>query len=89
MPCDNATARQTAYAEWRQLACQDATEKRWIAQRIIERTTSDEFKNALMGDFDDFAPLLASQLDNPNDCPGLAGLDDSSKNRLRNAAKNE
>jgi hypothetical protein len=72
-------AQKNAYRIWVRLACQDNTEKHWIAQNIVSRRYDYHFP--------DFAPLLAAKLQTPDKCPGLASLDDELKRILLDAAK--
>ncbi|MDD5319673.1 MAG: hypothetical protein PHD43_03470 [Methylococcales bacterium] len=76
-PCkkiDDPEALKTAYEARVRLACKDSTEKHWVAVRMIERAFDYRFWN--------FAPLLAAKLQTPDECPGLAGLDDKLKKIL-------
>ena len=73
-------AQKIAYGVWVRLACKDDTEKHWIAKSMAARGYR------LFG-FTDFAPLLAAKLQTPDECPGLAGLDDESKKSLLDDAK--
>ncbi|MDD5266178.1 MAG: hypothetical protein PHO08_03495 [Methylococcales bacterium] len=72
-------AQKSAYEIWARLACQDNTEKHWIAQRMIVRADNSSFP--------DFAPLLAAKLQTPDECTGLVGLDDELKKVLLDVAK--
>ena len=73
-------AQKIAYGIWVRLACEDDSEKHWLARRMIGRAEDSRR-------FPGFAPLLAAKLQTPDECPGLASLDDKLKKILLNAAK--
>jgi hypothetical protein len=82
--------QKIAYEIWVRLACQDNTEKHWVAQGMVRRANKprDFFNSNSNGlRFPYFASLLAAKLQTPDKCPGLAGLDDKSKKILLDAAK--
>jgi len=77
---DETTEKKAAYHIWIRLACEDNTKGLWVAKSMVSRAITT-FSTG-------FAPMLAAQIDQPESCPGMTGIDFASKNYLLNAANN-
>jgi uncharacterized protein YjbI with pentapeptide repeats len=71
LPEPVALKRPEIFMFWRKLACQDATEQRWIAQAMVQRAIDQRRKGR-----EQFSQILQQAALNAKTCPGLSGLPD-------------
>jgi hypothetical protein len=74
LPESMALKRPEIFLFWKKLACQDATEKRWVAQAMVQRAIDQRGKGG-----EKFSQILREAERDAKTCPGLIGLPEELK----------